>query len=292
MISIQHFAWERFFGRLYNKVLETDIFGSAAQTAFYFSFSIFPLIYFLVSLFGLALESADALKSEVFAYLLRVMPLSAFELVRRTVDEVVANSSGGKLTLGLVITLWSASSGVDATRRALNAVYELKETRAWWRTKLESLGITLVVTFLAALTLAIVFYGTHLIDVLAVSLGIPNTSPLILISIQWLSILLLMLFACEIIFNLLPDFKRFQWRWITPGSVVAIVLWLMLTSLFRLYIASFNSYDRTYGSLGAVIILMFWLYLTALVVMVGGAINSVISDMREETGEAAEASSN
>ncbi len=91
-----------------------------------------------------------------------------------------------------------------------------------------------------------------------------------------------MLFAFEVIYNLLPDFKKRYWKWITPGSIAAIILWLILTTGFRTYISYFNSYDRTYGSLGAVIILMLWLYLTALVVMVGGAINTVTQELHDD----------
>ena len=95
-------------------------------------------------------------------------------------------------------------------------------------------------------------------------------------------ILLIMLFACEIIYNLLPDFKKFRWVWITPGSVVAILLWIILTTGFRTYLGFFNSYNKAYGSLGAVIIMMLWLYLTASALMIGGAINAVLHDMREK----------
>jgi membrane protein len=83
-----------------------------------------------------------------------------------------------------------------------------------------------------------------------------------------------------VIFNLLPDFKEFHWIWITPGSIVAILLWIILTTAFRTYLGYFNTYNRAYGSLGAVIILMLWLYLTASALMVGGAINAVLHQMR------------
>ncbi|MBX7054816.1 MAG: YihY/virulence factor BrkB family protein [Pyrinomonadaceae bacterium] len=282
MNPVQNFQWKQFAARLYGKIIDTDVFGRAAQTAFYFSFSIFPLILFLISGLGLLVFSAEGLKAELFAYLGQVLPGTAFELVRKTAEEIVVNSSGGKVTLGLAIALWSASSGVDALRNALNAVYELRERRSWWRTKTESLGVTLLVTLLAAVALTIVFYGWQAIGYLSLRIGIANVSPLVLITIQWISIIAVMLLACEIIYNLLPDRRNKRWLWVTPGGLVAISLWLLLTSLFKLYISYFNSYDKAYGSLGAVIILMFWLYLTAVVAMAGGAINSVLSDMAEE----------
>jgi len=283
--SILNFPWKKFFAGLYFKALETDIFSRSAQVAFYFSFSLFPLLFFLVSLFGLVLESTDGLKLEIFAYLRQIMPTSAFDLVRKTVEEIVDSSSSGKLTLGLAITLWSASAGIDSIRNALNAVYEVRETRWWWRTKLESLGLTLLLILLTAVVLAIVFYGWQLVQYGLAAIGLQVTSPLVLISIQWVSILLVMLFTCEVIYNLLPNFGRFRWAWITPGSVVAIISWLLLTSGCRLYLEYFNSYNKAYGSLGAVIILMLWLYLTAIVVMIGGAINAVYESIRDGSVE-------
>ncbi len=282
------FDWIRFFKRLYKKADDSDLFNRAAQAAFYFSFALFPLIFFLVSLFGLVLTSTDALKAELFEYLRQIMPASVFVLVRNTVEEVAANSSSGKLTIGLVVALWSASAGVDAVRAALNSVYQLRERRNWFLMKAQSLALTFVVTILAGIGLAVVFYGWQIVQAATIWIGLPITSPFFLTAIQWTSILAVMLFACEVIYNFLPDFRKFKWIWITSGSLVAIVLWLLLTGGFRLYLSFFNNYDKTYGSLGAVIILLLWLYLTALVLMAGGAINAVLHDLRFEEEDTSE----
>lgn len=280
------FPWKQFFSRLYNVVDESDLFNRAAQAAFYFSFALFPFIFFLVSLFGLILESTDYLKAELFSYLRQIMPSSVFILVRNTVNEVIENSSTGKLALSLIATLWSASSGVDAVRSALNAIYGLRERRNWFWLKLQSIILTIVVTILAGVGLTIVFYGWQLFERLSESAGYPITSPLALVAVQWISILIVMLLVCEFIYNFMPDFRKFRWIWLTAGSLVSIVLWLLLTSGFRLYLHYFNNYDRTYGSLGAVIIMLLWLYLTAMVVMIGGAINAVLNQYRDSDHDA------
>ncbi len=281
MAAEKAFNWKRFAIRLYERSFDADIFSRAAQVAFYFSFALFPLLYFLVSLFGLVLESSEGLKTELLSYLSQIMPYTVFDLVRKTIDEVITNSTGGKATIGLVVALWSASAGVDAIRSALNAIYRLKETRPWWRTKLESLVFTFVVTTLMSIVLAIVFYGWQLVQFALGWIGIEVTSPLVLVTVQWVSILLVMLFACEIIYNLLPDFKKCRWIWITYGSIVAIILWIVLTTGFRVYLGYFNSYNKTYGSLGAVIIMMLWLYLTATALMMGGSINAVLNEFSD-----------
>lgn len=282
MTKLTQFPWKRFFTKLYNKVEDADLFGRAAQAAFYFSFSIFPLLLFLVSLFGLLMGSASELREQVYQYFGQVMPSSAYWLLRDTVEDIANNSSGSKLTLGMFVALWSASAGVDGIRSGLNAAYDLKESRYWWRTKLTSLFLTLLVTSLAIGVLAIVLYGWQLVLLGTNALGWQITSPLVLVSIQWVAILSITLFACELIYNFLPNFSKFKWDWINPGSFAAVILWLSLSSAFKLYLSYFNTYNKTYGSLGAVIILMLWLYLTALVIMVGGAINSVMADLRSE----------
>ena len=127
----KNFEWKKFFTRLYEKSNDDDITGNAAQVAFYFSFALFPLLLFFLTVFGMVLSNAEELRAELFSYLSQVMPFSAFELVRTTLEEVAANSSGGKLTIGVLITLYSASAGIDNLRTALNEVYNLKETRSF-----------------------------------------------------------------------------------------------------------------------------------------------------------------
>lgn len=284
-MNLRHFKWIDFFRRLYEAVTDADLFDRSAQVAFYFSFSLFPLLFFLVSLFGLVLGSTEGLKGELFDYVRQLLPTVAYDLVRNTVEEIVASSSPEKLTIGLVVTLWSASAGVSSLRGALNAVYQLKETRSWLVTKALSLVITLVLIALTALMLGIVFYGWELAGSGLAAFGVKITSPFVLASIQWVTILLVLLVACEVIFNVVPAFKKFRWNWINTGTLVSIVLWLIFTGAFRIYLHYYNTYNKTYGSLGAVIILMLWLYLTALAIMIGGAINAVLHRMHDEQAE-------
>lgn len=275
--------WKEFFRRLYKKADETDIFNRAAQVAFYFSFAFFPLLLFLVTLAGLVLGSTEGLKRDLYSYLYQIMPVSAYDLVHRTLDEIIETSSGGKLTIGIFITLWSASAGVDTLRNSLNAVYELKETRSWWNTKLQSLVLTFLFILLLAFALVLVSMGLQAFDHLLRMLGLAIESPFFLAGIQWVTLLLVLLLASEVIYNWLPCHKKFHWFWITPGSLVAICLWVVFSFGFRVYLQYFNSYNKAYGSLGAVIILMLWMFLAGTAILLGGAINSVLREMRESS---------
>ncbi len=277
--------WKSFFRKLYLKVDSSDLFNRAAQIAFYFSFAFFPLLLFLVTLAGLVLESTVSLKRELYGYLFQIMPPSAFDLVHKTLDEIVENSSGGKLTIGIFVTLWSASAGIDSIRSSLNAVYDLKEARSWWNTKLQSLVLTLLFIVLLGIALVVVSSGWEIFQYLLSLLGFRVTSPLVLVGIQWISLMAVLLFATEIIYSWVPCFDKFRWVWITPGALVAMMLWLMFTGGFRLYLQYFNTYNRAYGSLGAVIILMLWMFLTGTAILIGGAINSVLTEMAEDKEE-------
>lgn len=277
-----------FFMRLYVKAFnEEDLTSNSAQVAYYFLLALFPLLLFLVSIFGITLGTANDLKSELFTYLSQAMPGSAYDLVSKTIEEVTENSSGGKLTFGILATLWAASAGIDSIRIVLNGVYNVTETRPWWKTKLLSLTMTIGLGVLMTFALGAIFYGSKFILLILNSLNLPIQSPVILGILQFVTIAIVLVSIFALLYNYLPQHKKHKWVWISPGAIIGIVLWLLLSYSFRLYLGYFNSYDKTYGSLGAVIILMLWLYLTAFVILVGGSINAVLQEFTDP--EAAEA---
>ncbi len=282
-MTLSDYNYKAFFWRLYEKLFEEDIFSSAAQVGFYFSFAIFPLFLFLITLVGMVLGSVDDLRNELFFYLSQVMPYSAFDLVKKTIIEVTQDSTGGKLTLGIFIAIYSASAGIDSIRIALNSVWGIKENRSYIRTKLQSILLTIVIAILIFVALGIVFYGWQLISLALNYLGLPDASPVILVLIQWITVLSALMLVFAIIYNFCPDHVPFKWIWITPGSVTGIILWLILSSAFKTYLNYYNTYNKMYGSLGAVIILMLWLYLTALVILFGGLINATLQEMTDGT---------
>lgn len=286
--QLKAIKFKDFFKRLYTKAFdEEDVTSNAAQVAFYFMFALFPLLLFLVSIFGIVIGSADDLKAEMFQYLQQAMPASAFDLVKNTIQEVSQSSSGGKLTFGILVALYSASAGVDSIRIVLNGVYNLTETRPFWKTKLTSFLVTLGLGVLVTLALGIILYGSKFTMLLLNSLHLPIQSPIILGVLQFIIVGIVLILIFGLLYNFLPNHKEQKWVWVTPGSIAGIVLWLLLSFGFRTYLGYFNSYDKTYGSLGAVIILMLWLYLTALVILIGGTINAVLQEFTDpETAEA------
>lgn len=269
------FDFKKFFKQVYEKALEEDVVSNAAQVGFYFIFALFPLLLFLLSLFGIILESAETIRQELFVYLKQLIPGAAFELIEKTLTEVVQESSGGKLTLGFIIALWSASAGIDSIRIALNYVYDLKETRPWWKYKLTSLLLTLGIALLTIFALGIIFYGSQFLSLLLGVVGLAVQSSWILSVLSFIIVTAAMISAFALLYAFAPNHDPFAWKWITPGAITAIILWLLFSFGFRLYLTYFDSYAKTYGSVGAIIILLLWLYLTALVILIGGVVNAV-----------------
>jgi membrane protein len=267
------FDYKDFFKRIYAKMFDSDMLSQAAQVAFYFTFALFPLLLLTISIFGILLSNSDDLRAELFVYLRQVMPGTAFALVQTTLEEVAANTGGGKLTFGLLATIWSASAGIDSLRSALDGVYNLKETRPYWKTRLLSIVLTLGIGILVLIAVGLIFYGSQLLTFV-----LPIQSPLLLQILGFATVFVVLVLAFALIYNFLPNHNPFSWKWITPGAFTGIILWLILSGAFRLYLHFFDTYAKTYGSLGAVIVLLLWLYLTALVILIGGSINSILDE--------------
>lgn len=275
----------KFVIRLYQKAFHDDIFSRAAQVAFYFSFSIFPAMFFLVALFGLILDSTSDYQKELFDYLRQIMPKTAFELVKNTILETAQNASTGKITFGFLVAIWSASAAIDSLRVALNYVYSLKEKRYYWTTKTLSLVLTLAFAILVFFALGIIFYGSHLITYIFEHFQLEIPSDFIQSLLKFIIAFIVVKLLFAVIYNILPYHEKFRWKWTTVGANVGIILWLILSFSFRLYLQYFDNYARTYGSLGAMIVLMLWLYLTALVILIGGAINAILLEIQEPKEE-------
>jgi membrane protein len=271
--------------RVGREISEDDVFGRAAQLSYYFLLALFPLLLFLTSLIGILMGSGTGLRHSLFNYLAEVMPPSAFQLVDKTMYEVSASSGGDKLSFGILVALWAGSNGMGAISEALNVAYHVKESRPWWRQRLVAIGLTIALAVIIISALVLVLYGGRIADGLAASYGYGELFKTTWKILQWPIVLAFLLFAFALIYYWAPDLRRQEWTWITPGSVIAVVLWLLVSFAFRLYLHYFDSYSNTYGTLGAVIILMLWFYLTGAAILVGGEVNSEIENAAAKAGE-------
>jgi len=277
--------WKELGKRVFGEIQKDDVFGRAAQLAYYFLLALFPLLLFLTSVIGLLLGSGTGLRYSLFNYLSQVLPGSAFNLVDSTIYEVSAASSGSKVTFGLLAALWAASNGMGAITQALNAAYNVTESRPWWKQRLTAVGLTLVLSVLIISALVLLLYGGRLAEHIGGSYGFGEAFVIGWKVVQWPIVLAFMLLAFALIYYLAPDLHEQSWAWVTPGSVVGVALWLLVSLSFKLYLHFFDSYSKTYGALGAVIVLMLWLYLTGAAILIGGEVNSEIENAAAEAGD-------
>ncbi|HET6977964.1 MAG TPA: YihY/virulence factor BrkB family protein [Pyrinomonadaceae bacterium] len=278
-------GWRELGKRVWAEIQGDNVFGRAAELSYYFLLALVPFLIFLTSVIGIVLGSGTGTRHALFDYLARIMPPSAFQLIDNTMYEVSTASGGGKLSFGILAALWAASNGLGAITESLNTAYDLKESRPWWKQRLTAIGLTTALSVLIIGALVLVVAGGHIAEWLAARYGFGPVFPTTWKIIQWPAVLACMTFAFALIYYFAPDFRKQSWQWLTPGSVIGVVLWLLVSLGFRVYLHFFNSYSATYGSLGAVIVLMLWLYLTGAAVLIGGEINSEIENAAAQRGE-------
>jgi membrane protein len=256
---------------VWRETSEDNVFGGAAQLAYYFLLALFPMLIFLTSLVGFL----PGLQENILSALGKAAPADAMRLVQETLTDVISNRSGGLLSFGVLGTLWAASSGVESLIGTLNVAYEAKEERSFWKVRLIALALTLSFALLVITGAALLMFGHKLSDWLGELLGFGTVISLIASIAGYVIGLTLLFLGIQVLYYFGPNVKQ-AWKWITPGAVFAVIAILLGSVLFSLYLRIAPSNSATYGSLGAVISLMLWLYLIGLALLVGGEINSEI----------------
>lgn len=277
-------TWRQLGRRVWNDIYEGDLFTRSAALSYYFLLALFPLLIFLTAALGYFADAGTELRANLLNYLARVAPRTASALVRETVTEITENANTGKLSFGLVAALWFASFGMGAVGDTLNSAYGVKESRAWWRVRLVSLGLTVALAVIIVSSLALMFYGGEIGESLAARLNAGAAFEAVWAILQWPIVLASVLFGFALIYYFAPDLKHQKWYWITPGSLAGVALWLLVSFVFRIYLQYFDRYSVTYGSLGAVIVLLLWFYLTGAAILVGGAVNAEIEHAAARRG--------
>lgn len=282
--SLGGLNWRELAKRVWFEIDHDDLLNRASELAYNFLLAVFPMMLFLIALFGLFATSAVTLRADFFFYLQQLLPPAAYELLSRTLDEVTQSSGGAKLTFGLLLALYSGSSGTTQLISTLNVAYEVRESRPWIRLHLISLGLTIVMSVLLLAALLVLLLGGQIAQFLGTALGYSGIIVGAWKVLQWALAAVFVVLAFALVYYFGPDLHERHWYWITPGSVIGVALWVAASAALRLYLHFFNSYSKTYGSLGAVIILLLWFYVTGLAFLVGGSVNSVIEHAAAEHG--------
>jgi membrane protein len=272
--------------RTWKAVMADRLFGHAAELGFYFLFALFPTLFCAGSILGLAARSADQFYVTLLNYLALVIPTSALGTVLDTFNETASAASQGKLTFGTIAAIWSASVGISAIQDTLNVVHKLTDTRSFFVARIHAIGLTILLMAIATLTLTAMFGGDFIAALAFRRLADQEFASVVAVVarvIGWCIAASLLALVFAVIYYWAPDWEHRRWRWLTPGSGIGILGWLVASLGLRLYLHFFNNYSVTYGSLGAVIILLTWFYITGLMLLLGAEINSVIAAAAEDT---------
>lgn len=275
-------TWKELIKRVVKSAQEGDLLGWAAQLAFFFLLALFPLLLFLMLLLGYLTEDRTQLRDQLLFYLSSLAPVSASQLIATTIEETSFAKGGTKLTFGLLAALWAASGGMRAMSRALNVAYDVRHNRKWWQERLLALALTLGLGALIIIALTLLLYGSDIAEQIAAAFGLDRAFTLLWKLVQYPVAVLFVLLAFNAIYHFGPNIEGKRWKWLTPGALIGVALWLTVSIVFRQYLRQFSLIKTTYGSFGSVIALMLWCYLTGIVILVGGTVNAVIA--RAEQG--------
>jgi membrane protein len=252
----------------------------AAALTYFGVLSLFPMLLALVSLLGVIGPSAT---QPLLDNLSSVAPGPAKDNLTNVLNSLESNQGGSTVALiiGLAVAIWSASGYISAFMDASNNVWDVPEGRPIWKKLPVRLGVTVVLlVLLTATALAVVFTGP-LAQKVGDIIGLGATFVDVWNIAKWPILLLIVSFMISLLYWACPNVKQPGFPWVTPGGLVAVVLWLAASALFALYVANFSSYNKTYGSLGGVIVFLTWLWITNIIVLLGAELNSEMERSRQ-----------
>ena len=276
--------WQRspkaaeFFRRVYQAYDNDHVADSAAAVSYYFVFSLFPFLFFLATLTAYI----PYVRNSVWAILARaqdIMPPQAMDLIDKHLGDLITRPRPRLLAIGLLMTLYSASRGVDAVRKALNLAYDVRESRPFWRTELLAVGATLGGATLIVVGITVLIAGGSGGLSLAHHLGITTEYVAVWGWLRWPVTIAAIVSCAALSYYFLPNLEH-RFKFISPGSLMGTSAWLVATIAFARYAGHFGNYNVTYGSIGGVIALMTWFYISAFIFLMGGEVNAIKEDRK------------
>ena len=263
--------------RLIQEIRHDDIGGLAAELAYRLLLAIFPFFIFLAALgaFAAAAAGIDNPVERIMDAVGDTLPSNAAGVLRDQLEHILGERNPGLLSVGIVAAIWAASGAMNTLMKALNRVYDVRETRPFWRRYLLAVGLTLLsgVFFITAFTVLVV--GQFLTQEAADGIGIGSLARFALYWGRFPFVAVLLLIAMAVLFWAAPN-VRLPFRWVTPGALMFLVAWIIFTVGFAFYVANFGSYNSTYGTLGGVVVLLVWLYLSSFILLAAAELNTIV----------------
>src|SRR3954466_1118924 len=274
-------SWFAILKRTVKEFQDDELTDWAAALTYYGVMSLFPMLIVLVALLGVVGQESTI---NTMIDSLRTAGLNdVAKNVQGPLDEIVRNKggAGALLGIGLLVALWSASGWVGAFTRAMNSIYEVKEGRPFWKLRPLQILITLVTVLLVSLVLIAVVVSGPIAEAVGTAIGAGDTAVSVWGVAKWPVLLLVLMGMVAGLYYIAPNVRQPRLRWVTPGGITAVLVWILASAGFGVYVSNFGSYGKTYGTLGCVITFLVWMWLSNLALLFGAELDSELERERE-----------
>jgi membrane protein len=271
-------GWGELFKRTAKETQADNGLGLAAQLAYYFFLALFPALLFLIALAGVF--ASEGLVTRIVDMLSGAAPPDVINIIREQLLSLSQGDQGGIMTFGVIAALWSSSAAMVALIDSLNRAYDVEDGRPWWKQRATAILLTVGVAAFILASFALVIVGPQLADSIASRVGLGPAFEWAWKILQWPLVFALVATAFGLIYYFAPDVDQ-DFVFLTPGSVLATLLWLVGSLGFRFYVVNFGSYNETYGTIGGIMVLLLWLYISGLCVIIGAEMNAEIEHASE-----------
>lgn len=261
---------------IYIRSKDDDVPALAAQLTYYFILALFPFLIFLITL----LSYTPITGEKAMNTFSQILPPLAFNTILDVVNDVTASPRETFLSFGMIAALWASSNGMKAVIRGLNKAYDQKESRPFWKVRIVSLIAIIILAFTIIFSLALMLFGETAERKLFYYFGFSSLFRVAFTITRFLIPIILMLTVFTLLYMLTPN-RRLSLREVLPGSIFAATSWILVSSLFSLYINNFADFSKMYGSIGGIIALLVWLYWISIIVLLGGELNASLALKKE-----------
>src|SRR5215208_2193644 len=268
-------SWKDTLKRSFTEFKEDNLTDWAAALTYYAVLSVFPALIALVSIIGLVADPAT-INRVLTDTVSSLGPKSAVDTFKGPIESITSNQNraGIALIVGLAGALWTASGYVGAFMRASNAIYEIEEGRPFYKLRPLQILVTLVLELMLALVVLGLIVSGPLATAIGQAVGLGDSAITVFNIAKWPILLVIVAVMLAILYYTAPNAKLPGFKWISPGSVLAVVVWIVASGLFAFYVANFGSYDKTYGALGGVVTFLVWMWITNLAILFGAELNA------------------
>jgi membrane protein len=278
-------GWKDLLKRSAKEAWADNVLDLAAQQAYYFFFALFPALLFVIAV--ASFFPLQTLIDDVVQMIARIAPRDVVKIITDSMLSLSKQNSGGILTFAFFVTIWSSSGAMVSIITTLNAAYDVTESRPWWKTRLIAIALTIGIAVFILASMFLVIAGPTVAENIATRMNLGPVFKWTWLVLQWPVVFALVATAIGLVYYFAPDVEQ-DWVWITPGSVLATIMWLAVSLGLKLYYTLMPDANAAYGTIGAVMVLMLWFYCSGIALLLGAELNAEIehaSPYGKEAGE-------